>query len=164
MVLNPDKCHFLTLGFSKQFPDFSFKNTAIKKVIEEKIIWITINNNLNFKSHMKKICEKVNQKLSALARIPKLTTPTQRKKSINSFINSQFTYCPLISMFTSKRCYKRINKIHERSLRLILSDYESLFDSLLSTLNGKTIHQRCINVLLTEVYNYLNSYSPNLVN
>ena len=164
MVLNPDKCHFLTLGFSKQFPDFFFKNTAIKKVTEEKILWITINNNLNFKSHMKKICEKVNQKLSALARISKLTTPTQRKKSINSFIIPQFTYCPLISMFTSKRCYKRINKIHERSLRLILNDYESLFDSLLSTLNGKTIHQRCINVLLTEVNNYLNSYSPNLVN
>ena len=89
MVLNPDKCHFLTLGFSKQFPDFSFKNIAIKKVTEEKILWITINNNLNFKSHMKKICEKVNQKLSALARISKLTTPTQRKK-INKFFY-QFT-------------------------------------------------------------------------
>ena len=79
MVLNPDKCHFLTLASSKQFPDFSFKNTTIKNVTEEKILWMTINNNLNFKSHMKKICEKVHQKLSALARISKLTTPTQRK-------------------------------------------------------------------------------------
>ena len=50
------------------------------------------------------------------------------------------------------------------SLRLILNDYESSFDSLLSTLNEKTIHQRCINVLLTEVYKYLNSYSPDLMN
>ena len=57
-----------------------------------------------------------------------------------------------------------MNKIHERSLRLILSDYESLFDILLSTLNENTIHQRCINVLLTEVYKYLNSYSPDLIN
>ena len=61
-------------------------------------------------------------------------------------------------------CYKRINKIHERSLRLILNDYESSFDSLLSTLNEKTIHQRCINVLLTNVYKYLNGYSPDLMN
>ena len=67
-------------------------------------------------------------------------------------------------MFTSKRCYKRINKIHESSLKLILNDYESLFDSLLSILNEKTIHERCVNVLLTEVYNYLKRYSPNLVN
>ena len=39
-------------------------------------------------------------------------------------------------------CYKRINKIHERSIRLIL----------------------CINVLLTEVYKYLNGYSSDLMN
>ena len=100
MVLNPDKCHFITLGFNKPIPDFSFKNTIIKNVTEEKILRILIDNNLNFKSHMKKICEKAKQKLRALARISKLTTPTERKKLINSFINSQFTYCPLIWMFS----------------------------------------------------------------
>ena len=69
MILNPDKCHFLTLGFNKPFPDFSFKKSIFKNAIEEKILGILINNNLNFKSHMKKICEKANRKLSALARI-----------------------------------------------------------------------------------------------
>ena len=82
MVLNPDKCHFPTLGFNKPFQDFSFKNTIIKNVTEEKILGIVIGNNLNFKSHKKKICEKANQELSALARISKLITPTQRKKLI----------------------------------------------------------------------------------
>ena len=67
-------------------------------------------------------------------------------------------------MFSSKGCYKRVNKIHERSLRLILNDYKLSFDSLRSTLNEKTIHQRCINNLLTEAYEYLNGYSPDLMN
>ena len=65
-------------------------------------------------------------------------------------------------MFSSKGCYKRIDKIHKRSLRLILNDYESSFDSLLPTSNEKTVHQCCINVLLTEVYKYLIGYSPDL--
>ena len=65
------------INYNKPFPDFLFKYTIIKNVTQEKIIEIVINNNLNFKSHMKKICEKANQKLSALARISKLTTPTQ---------------------------------------------------------------------------------------
>ena len=90
MVLNPDKCDFLTLVFNKHFPDFSSKRHRRKDS------WEVIDNNLNFKSHMKKICEKPNQKLSALARISKLTTTTLGKKLINSFINSHFTYCPLI--------------------------------------------------------------------
>ena len=142
MLLNPDKCHFLTLGFNKPSPVFSFENTIIKNVTEWKILVTVIDNKLNFRSHMKKICNKPNQKLSVLARISKLTTPAQRKKLINSSINAQFTYCPLIWMLSLKGCYKIINKIHERSLRLILNDYESSFDSLLSTLNEKTIHQR----------------------
>ena len=53
MLLNPDKCHFLTLSFNKPFPDFSFENTIIKNFTEEKILGIVIDNNLNFKSHMK---------------------------------------------------------------------------------------------------------------
>ena len=161
MVLNPYKCHFLTIGFNKPFPDFSFKNSIIKNVIEDRILGIVIDNNLNFKSHLKKICEKTNQKLSALARISKLTTHTQRKKLINSFIISQFTYFPLIWMFSSKGCYKRIDKVHERSFRLILKNYESSFDRML---NEKTIHQRSVNVLLTEVYKCLNGYSHDLMN
>ena len=36
--------------------------------------------------------------------------------------------------------------------------------SLLSTLNEKTIDQCCINILLTEVYKYLNHYSSDLMN
>ena len=35
---------------------------------------------------------------------------------------------------------------------------------MLPTLNEKTIHQRWINVLLTEVYKYLNVLSPEYMN
>ena len=41
MVLNPDKCHFLTsfnLGSNKHFPDFSFESTIIKNVTEESLL------------------------------------------------------------------------------------------------------------------------------
>ena len=67
-------------------------------------------------------------------------------------------------MFSSKGYYNGINKTHERSLRLILNDYESSCNSLLSTLSKNAIHQRCINVLLTKVYKYLNSYCLDLMN
>ena len=60
--------------------------------------------------------------------------------------------------------YKRINKIQERSLRFIPNDFESSFDSLLFTLNEKTIHPRCISILLTKLNKYLNGYFPNLMN
>ena len=50
------------------------------------------------------------------------------------------------------------------SLRLSRNDYESSFDSLLSTLNENTMNQRCVNVFLNELYKYLNDYYPDLMN
>ena len=88
MLLNPDECHFLTLSLNKPFPDFFYENAIIKDVTNEKNLGIVIDNNLNFKSHIKKICEKVNQKRSALARVSKLTTPTHRKNLMIPFINA----------------------------------------------------------------------------
>ena len=79
-----------------------------------------------------------------------------------SSINFQFSNCcSLIWMFTSKGCDKRMDRIHERFLRLMLKDYES--NDMVSTLKGKTIHWRCINVLLTEIHEYLNSLAPELM-
>ena len=49
-------------------------------------------------------------------------------------------------------------------LRFILNDYESSFYDMLFTINEKTIHQRCKNVLLTEVYKYLDGLSSELMN
>ena len=44
MVLNSDKCNFLTLGFDKTFPDLSLESTIIKSVTEEKIFGIITDN------------------------------------------------------------------------------------------------------------------------
>ena len=37
---------------------------------------------------------------------------------MKAFITSQFSYCPLVWMFHSRTLNNRINKIHERALRL----------------------------------------------
>ena len=66
MVLNFDKCHFITPGFQDHNFDFHYKNTVIKNSAEEKILGITRDNKLNFKAHIINICIVANQKLSAL--------------------------------------------------------------------------------------------------
>ena len=58
MVLIPDKCHFLALGFNEPFQDLAFNDTTIENNTEEKILGIVIDNKLNFKSHLKNVCKK----------------------------------------------------------------------------------------------------------
>ena len=137
---------------------------TIKNVSEEKILGITIDNKLSFKSHLKNICKKANQKLNTLARITNFSLLFQSKTLFNSFTKSQFSNCPLIWMYTSKGLNKKRSRIQEKSLRLVLNDHQSTLDEVLDILNEKTIQQQCIDRLLIEVYKFLNGYSPDIMN
>ena len=50
---------------------------------------------------------------------------------MKSFIESQFSYCPLLWMFCTRKMNQRINFIHERALGLVYEDYTSSFSDLL---------------------------------
>ena len=57
-----------------------------------------------------------------------------------------------------------MNKIHERSLRLLLKIHKDHFQSLLRDSGDTSIHQRCINLLLTEVYKCIHGLPPGIMN
>ena len=154
----------LTLGFQNAQSNLSYDNITIQNLSEEKILGITIDNKLIFKSLLKNICMKASQEVNALVRITKFTSHFQRETLLNSFIKSHFSYYLLIWMFTSKGLNNKIYRIHEKSLRLVLNDHQSTLGEMLNTLNGNTVHQQCIGRLLTEIYKFLNGYSPDIMN
>ena len=47
---------------------------------------------------------------------------------------------------------KNVNVVQERSLRIILNDYESPYSLLLEEGHQITFHLRCINYIIIEVY------------
>ena len=47
-------------------------------------------------------------------------------------IRSQFSYCPLIWIFSSRKSNNLVNKVHERSLRIVSGDNYNSFKKLLS--------------------------------
>ena len=75
--------------------------------------------------------EKSNRKINALARIAPLLNISKRHILINSFVSSQFKYCPLIWMCHSRANNRKINRLHERYLRIIYNDKQSSFIKLL---------------------------------
>ena len=57
----------------------------------------------------------------------------------------------------------RINSIDERCRRLIQQNYTSDFEVVLENSNEKPVRQKCIELLMIEVYKYLNGLSPDIV-
>ena len=55
-------------------------------------------------------------------------------------------------MFYSKTANNKINKLHERALRLVYDDYVSTFKELLEKDNSFNIHRYNIQTLCIELY------------
>ena len=51
---------------------------------------------------------------------------------MKTFIDSQFNYCSLTWMFHSRLLNAKINKLHERALRIVYKDQKLTFEQLTS--------------------------------
>ena len=67
-------------------------------------------------------------------------------------------------MFYSRKTNSRINKLHERTLRLVYSDYESTFQDLLIFYWWSfTVHHYSIQTLAIELYKVNNNISQTII-
>ena len=129
MKPNPDKYHFLHTA--KDDLTIKIDQCEIKGSKKEKLLGVTIDNKLTFEPHVKNLCNKVSLKLNALARVSHYINFNQRLLIMKAFITSQFGYCPLVWMFHTRRSNNRINRLHERALRITYEDFDSTFQELL---------------------------------
>ena len=91
----------------------------------------------------------------------KLIFVNKRKTLFKDFVESQFKYCQIVWMFQSRRTNSKINRLHERALRIVYDDDISTFDQLLAMGKSFCIHHQNIQRLLIEIYKALHDISGN---
>ena len=77
----------------------------------------------------------------------------QRRLLLKSFVETQFGYCLLVWMFHGREINRKINHIHERSIRIVYRQYNSSFKNLLKKNNSLCIHHRNVQSLAVEQCN-----------
>ena len=163
MKLNKKKCHFLLAGNTPEHLWAKVGEEVIWESSHEKLLGLVIDKKLNFNKHLTIICKKVSAKVTALARMVKIIPFEKKRLLMKAFIESQFSYCPLIWMFCSRKMNKRMNYIHERALRLVYDDYTSSFDNLLRRDNSVSIHHRNIQKVAIEMFKVKNNVCPEIL-
>ena len=91
---NDDKSNLI--ASSKVPVDIQISHIKVTSESRVKLLGIHIDNRLNFDYDVSQLCKKASKKLHALARILKYVETSKRRVLVNSFITSQFSYCPLI--------------------------------------------------------------------
>ena len=100
MKLNEGKCHLLISGFKHEVLWANIGGKRIWESTENKLLGLHIDRDLQFTSHVSKLCTQASQKLTAISRIAKFMSLEKRKLVINSFLCRNFNIAPSPGCFT----------------------------------------------------------------
>ena len=117
MKINADKCHLLVS--TNNTVKIKIANFDITNSKSEKLLGVKFDHKLSFDDHISKLCKKASRKIHALSRVASYINISKRSIFINAFFKSHFSYCPLVWMCHSRDHNGRINRLHERCLRII---------------------------------------------
>ena len=159
MKLNEDKCHFLLAGNTHEYLWAKVGEELIWENCHERLLGLTIDKQLNFDKHLSILCKRVSGKVSALGRLVKIIPQDKKRLLMKTFIESQFSHCPLIWIFCSRKMNRKINHIHERALRL---GYISIEDLLLRD-ESVSIHHRNLQKVAIEIFKVKNDLCPRFI-
>ena len=108
---------------------FSYALNINKQTINSqnsiKLLRTEIDNTLSFDKHVSNLLKKASNQLNAIRRIQKYMGFKEKEVILNSFVLSNFNYCPLVWHFCSSKSLKKIEKIQERVLRVLYNDSTS---------------------------------------
>ena len=82
---------------------------------------------------------------------------------MNAFFSSHFGYCPLVWMFHDRRYNNKINRLHERMLRIVYKDYKSSFEELLFEDKSFIVHHKNVQKLAIEMCKVKNELCPKIM-
>ena len=90
-----------------------------------------------------------------------------KKKLLNSFVYSNFNYCPLVWHFRSAKSVKKIEKIQEWALRILYKDFSSDYEwfpvipvIVLNKSGKSTTEVNRLRTISLEVFKTVNNMNP----
>ena len=138
MILDPGKCHFMSIGKDTHDKDvFYYDNLSLKNSNEEEILGVTIGRKLTFHRHIKKMYRKAGQKLNALLTLSPYLGTNKRKTIYTTMVKSQLNYCPLVCMFYLRRLLLLSSLLSSRYVIFMSSIMSSLFEIRENTHNTR---------------------------
>ena len=164
MKPNETKSHFLSPSHSPEMLWILVGEQIIWESRQERLLGVTVDKELKFEQHTENLCKKAGAKVTALARLVKIVSREKKRIIMSAFIESQFSHCPLVWMFChSRKLNNRINRIHERGLRMVYEDYTSTFEDLLRMDGSVTVHHRNIQLVAVEMFKVKNDLCPEII-
>ena len=165
MIINAEKSHTIIINKNGRINKTHTLNIGGESIKTEQsviLLGIEIDDKLNFQKYIGGICKRAAGQLNSIHRLSssKTLNVTTKNVLIESFVYSNFNYCPLVWHFCSPRSVRKMEKVQERALRLLTNETECTYEHLLSMVNKPSLEIRRLRTLATEVFKTINNLNP----
>ena len=103
-------------------------------------------------------------KMNTIKRLGNFLSKNQKKILCYSYVPSYFKYFPIIQHFRNISNTHKIEKIHERVIRFIHSDYNTDYFTILINLNLRTLHANRLEKICIEISKIKKGPNPKYMN
>ena len=119
-----------------------------------------IDDQLSLDKYVSELCIRAARRTNALRRIVKYLSPECRITMYTAFIASNFNYCNIVWHFCGHTNSLKIEKVHKKSLNVVLNDYVSPYHILLEKVKRPTTYVSRMKSIGLEVFKCLHKCSP----
>ena len=163
MIVNPDKFQAFVVKRNNKMKDYYSLNINQGVINSEKCVKLLgaeIDNKPSSEKHISTLVKKASNHLNAISRIQKFMGFKEKEILLNTFVHSNFNYCPLVWHFWSAKSVKKIEKIQERALRIVYKFFSSDYESTLNKSGKSTMEGKRLRPVAMEVFKTPNNINP----
>lgn len=164
MKVNPDKFQFMLIDKRSVYDYDSIvlnvNNVQIEPSENIKLLGVTIDKQLSFRSHVTSLSKSCARQVNALSHLSHVLDTNCKLRILNAFVLANFNYCCLAYNSCGKTEARCLEKVLKRALKFVFLDFDSSYFDLLKKAELYPLcTQRKYELLLT-VHKILNGIMP----
>ena len=158
---NPGKFQFIYISRSGNAGlTVRVDDTQITSESSVKLLGVTIDDDMSFKTHVSSLCKKASGQMKALSRLSSMLSVQSKQDIYNSFIMSNFMYCTTVWHTCNITSARKIEKMQERCLRFVLDDWQNSYSQLLIQSNNCSSYLNRLRNVAKLVFDVLHQKVP----
>ena len=128
-----------------------------------KLLGVTIDSDLMFRSHIQEICIHTSKKIGVLSRLKNMISTETKFHFYKFAILPNLTYCHVLWNFCTKSDRRKLERIQERALRIVFKEKSATYEELLEKAKLTTLYNRRLQDLAIMMYKVKYKLLPSYV-
>ena len=119
------------------------QGSEIKSSHSIDVLGVNIDMDLKLTPHVDKVCSQTGKQINCLKRIKHHLDLKTKQLIYNTYVASNFNYCSIIWMLSSKTNMEKLERTNKRALRFVTNKYHLSYEEICNQEKQLSVYRRC---------------------